>query len=78
MLYVQLIQVLLSRPKRGKLFWGLVAYSAILFPLLTLGIAGMLKFAEVSYIDNRDYPGGPTKFYFDNFSDRINLLSQVR
>ncbi|RDB23623.1 hypothetical protein Hypma_009503 [Hypsizygus marmoreus] len=77
MLYVQLTQVLLVRPKRGQTFWAIVAYSGALFPLAVLSISVMFKFSEMSYIENRNYPGGPTAFYRDYSSDYVNVIGQV-
>jgi hypothetical protein len=76
MLYLQLIQVLLNKPKRGRTFCATVAYSGVLFPLATLAIAGMFKFEELSFIDNRDFPGGPSAFSRVYVSDVFNVLSQ--
>ena len=78
MLYVQLIQVLLRRPKRGRNFWFIVSYATILFPLTTFAFAGKLKFAEVMYITNRHYPTGPMGFYIANSSMWSNMMSQIR
>ncbi|GLB39844.1 hypothetical protein LshimejAT787_0703540 [Lyophyllum shimeji] len=77
MLYIQLIQVLLARPKRGQSFWALIAYSSSLFPLATLAIAAVFKFSEMSYIENRNYPGGPYAFYRAYSSDYVNVLGEV-
>lgn len=78
MLYFQLIQVLLARPKRGRTFWMIVAYSGILFPLATLAIGLLFKFGELSYIDNRNYPGGPIAFYRAFSTDYINVIGHIR
>lgn len=78
MLYIQLTEVLLRKPKRGKTFWAIVVYSLALFPLSTLAIAGMLKFTQMSYIDNRSYPGGPTAYHSAAASEWVNVMSLVR
>ncbi|KAF9467150.1 hypothetical protein BDZ94DRAFT_1156726 [Collybia nuda] len=77
MLYMQLVQVLLIRPKRGRTFWAIVTYSAFMFPLATLDIAGMFKFSEMSYVDNRNYSGGPAAFYRDRSSEAVNVMGLV-
>jgi hypothetical protein len=77
MLYTQLVQVLLIRPKRGRTFWGIVGYSVVMLPLATLSVAGLLKFSEMSYIDNRNYPGGPAAFHKAYMSDTINVMGLV-
>ncbi|KAF8062265.1 hypothetical protein FPV67DRAFT_1672741 [Lyophyllum atratum] len=77
MLYVQLTTVLLARPKRGSSFWAIVAYASFLFPLATLAVGAIFKFSEMSYIDNRNYPGGPNAFYHRYTSDYVNVIGQV-
>jgi hypothetical protein len=76
MLYIQVTQVLLRKPKRGRTFCAAVGYSGLLFPLATLAIAGMFKFEELSFIDNRDFPGGPSAFSRVYASDGFSRLSQ--
>lgn len=78
MLYIQLAQVLLARPKRGQTFWAVVTYSGALFSLVTLAIGVRLKFTELSYIDHRDYPGGPSVYYHASSSNYINVMGFVR
>ncbi|RDB18736.1 hypothetical protein Hypma_014681 [Hypsizygus marmoreus] len=77
MLYFQLTQVLLSRPNRGRMYWAIVAYSSILFPLATIAIGGLLKFTELAYVDHHNDPGGPVAFYTSHLTNRIHVLSQV-
>ena len=75
MLYIQLAQVMLRKPKRGRTFWGVVVYSSLLFPLATLALAGMFKFEEMLYIDNSNYPGGSRAFR--QTSNVFDTLSRV-
>lgn len=77
MLFVQLAQVLLSRPKRGRTFWGIVAYSSIILPLTTLAIGGMLKFMEMAYIDHRDEME-PIDYFEMRGSEPVNMMSQIK
>ncbi|GLB39394.1 hypothetical protein LshimejAT787_0605560 [Lyophyllum shimeji] len=77
MLYTQLTQVLLSRPKRGKMYWAIVAYSSVLFCLATIAIAGMLKYTELSFIDNRNYPGGPLVYWRGHLTNKIHVMGQT-
>ncbi|KAG6819845.1 hypothetical protein H0H93_008048 [Arthromyces matolae] len=77
MLYTQLTQVLLSRPKRGNMYWSIVAYSTLLFCLATIAIGGGLKFAEIIFVENRTSPGGPMNYYNDNLTNNIHIMSQV-
>lgn len=76
MLYTRLTQVLLRKPKRGHTFFAIVAYSSVLLPLATLAIAGMFKFDELLYVDNRNYPGGPSAFRLEYMSDVFNIMCQ--
>lgn len=76
MLYIQLTQVLLRKPKRGCTFWAIVTYSSLLFPLATLAIVGMFKFDERLYIDNRTFSGGPIAFRRVYMSDPFNMMWQ--
>lgn len=78
MLYMQLVQVLLIRPKRGRSFWAIIAYAAVMFPLATLDIAGVFKFSEMSYVDHRNYPGGPAAFHKNHASEAVNVMGLVR
>ncbi len=51
MLYIQVTQVMLRRPKRsGNTFWFIIAYSTILFPLTTIAFGGKFRFAETLYL----------------------------
>ncbi|KAG6841354.1 hypothetical protein C0991_011897 [Blastosporella zonata] len=75
MLYIQLAGVLIVRPKRGVTFWAVVAYASFMFPLATLAIGTIFKFSEESYIDNRNFPGGPHGFYIRYSSDYVNVLA---
>jgi len=77
MLYIQLIQVLLVRPRRDRTFWTVVSYSVALAVLATLAISTRLKFSEQMYINNRTYPGGLSQFYRDFSANSINSIGYV-
>ncbi|KAF5384325.1 hypothetical protein D9615_003311 [Tricholomella constricta] len=77
MLYIQLTQVLLARPKRGQTFWAIVAYSSFLFPLATMAVGAIFKFSEMSYVDNRNFPGGPNAYHREHSSNYVNVIGQV-
>jgi hypothetical protein len=77
MIFIQLVQVLLSRPKRGKTFWAIVAYSGILFPLTTVAIGGLLKFTEMTYIDSNNVEG-PMRYRVVHASEPVNMMGQIR
>ncbi|KAG6889606.1 hypothetical protein C0995_016132 [Termitomyces sp. Mi166 len=77
MLYAQLTQVLLSRPKRGKMYGAIVGYSTLLFCLATIAMAGSLKFAETIFVDNRLDPAGPKNYWDSHLMNKVHIMSQV-
>ena len=60
-LYFQTIAALMSPVHRkGKTVkWGLVGYSTVMFLLVTTFTAMNVRLQQLSYIDNRDFPGIP-------------------
>jgi len=78
MLYVQLIQVLRGRPKRGRVFWGIVIYSSAVFLLASLAIIGKIRFAELMYVTNRLYTSGAKAYYIAHIGLWPNVVSQAR
>jgi hypothetical protein len=84
MVYVQLLRALITRPKRGRVFWGITIYSAFLFLLLTLSVGGKIKYAECIYVafpmdgtvkSIQDYV--PSRIYQQHASMTINVLGRV-
>jgi hypothetical protein len=59
-LFFQCMDALLSSPNhtRKGIKWGLLAYVAIMFSFGTINTAMNLNLQSISYIDNREYPGG--------------------
>ena len=46
--------------RRGeRVKWGIVSYTVLMFSLATVLIAANFDAFSVSYIDNRQFPGGP-------------------
>ena len=78
MLYIQLIQVLRGRPKRGRVFWGIILYSSAMFLLATLAIIGRIRFAELIYDNNRFYMPGPKAYLLPHLGLWPNVMTQVR
>ena len=60
-LYFQTIAALLSPfHRKGKgIKWGLVGYSTVMFGLVTIFTAMNVRLQQLSYIDNREFPGVP-------------------
>ena len=57
--------------------WGLVAYITWNFILGTIGIAAEGRFNELTYVDDRNYPGGPNAFFIAQYGDFINIFGTV-
>lgn len=78
-LYIQLIPVLRGRPEQsGRVFWGIIIYSSVLFSLATVAIIGKIKFAELIYVNNRLDPSGPAAYASAHSEMWPNVMSQVR
>ncbi|KXN82297.1 hypothetical protein AN958_02729 [Leucoagaricus sp. SymC.cos] len=86
MLFIQLLRVLLVRPKRGKVFWGITAYSSILFTLASMAAGGKIKFAEYIYVTSRinvalEGPSTdswiPSQVFKDHAGSTMNIMSRV-
>ena len=60
-LYFQTIAALVSplNRKGEKVKWGLVGYSTVMFGLATTFTAMNVRLQQLSYIDNREFPGIP-------------------
>ncbi|KII87102.1 hypothetical protein PLICRDRAFT_142209 [Plicaturopsis crispa FD-325 SS-3] len=51
-----------------------LAYVAIVFVLGSIGNATYLKFGEMSFISNRDYPGGPGAYFMEQSTIPVSAL----
>ncbi|KAG7452005.1 uncharacterized protein BT62DRAFT_275787 [Guyanagaster necrorhizus] len=72
---IQCYSGLLSmRARRGTTQWWLWIYVTTVLALATVAIGGNQKFTEMTYIDYRDYPGGPNAFTTDFYATPINLM----
>ena len=68
--------------RRGEpIKWGLVSYTVIMFSLVTAETAMTLDLRSLSYIDNREFPGGgiiqlpgPYGYQFSISLDPINII----
>ena len=77
MLCIQVVQALLSRPKRGRVFSGIVIYSTLLFLLSTIAVGGEVMFAKMIYVVHRDYPAGVEAYERENSGQWVNVMSQI-
>ena len=62
---------------KPRIPWGLVAYVSWNFFLGTIGIAAEGKFNQMTFIDDRNYPGGPNAFVAEQYGDFINIFGTV-
>ncbi|KAH8101397.1 hypothetical protein BXZ70DRAFT_891760 [Cristinia sonorae] len=63
-----------QRKTRPRQTYVWIAYIVILFILGSLANGINMKVNVLMYVDNRDYPGGPTAYDKDTFSVPINLI----
>ena len=77
MLCVQLLQVMIHRPCRDSTYRLIVVYSCLVFPLTTIGFVGKFRFAELNYVVNYGYEGGPKLYYKTHSNQWANALSKV-
>ena len=80
MLYIQVTQVMLRRPKRsGNTFWFIIAYSTILFPLTTIAFGGKFRFAETLYLTlaEANTTGIIDSYWQMHSTDLSNVMSET-
>lgn len=53
----------------------MIAYITLNFILGSIGNAANIKFNEMVFIDDRDFPGGPNAFFTQQNSVTINVLA---
>ncbi|KAF6755424.1 hypothetical protein DFP72DRAFT_1122027 [Ephemerocybe angulata] len=77
-IFVQcIVQLRKTGSSRERHSWALMAYSCLLFTFATLGFVGNTRFIQMTYIDYRNYPGGPNAFGFEQYTLPINMLGLV-
>jgi len=78
MLYIQISQVMLRRPKRsGRTFWFIVLYASALFPLTTVAFAGKFKFTEDMFLALPTMRETVVEYTKAHAADRSNVMSQI-
>ncbi|KAJ7035286.1 hypothetical protein C8F04DRAFT_535230 [Mycena alexandri] len=60
---------------RAKIPWGLVTYVCAMFTFASIGFAGNAKFNQMTFIDDRNIPGGPNAFTVEFYSTWVNIMS---
>ena len=56
-----------------RIEWGLVSYTLVTFSLATASTAMNLHIQSIAFIDNRDFPGGPTEYTSWIYFNAINI-----
>ncbi|KAH9475897.1 hypothetical protein JR316_0011458 [Psilocybe cubensis] len=77
MLYIQITQVLVRRPKRNRMFWLITFYSTALFPLATFAFIGKLIFMEKMYVGSPGEIIDSKAYYGVHCGEWANVISQV-
>ncbi|KIK52787.1 hypothetical protein GYMLUDRAFT_49747 [Collybiopsis luxurians FD-317 M1] len=54
--------------------WWQTIYIACILVLATVALGANLKFNEMTFIDYRNYPGGPNQFTIDYYSTPVNMM----
>ncbi|TFK24220.1 hypothetical protein FA15DRAFT_756680 [Coprinopsis marcescibilis] len=75
-IFYQCIFVILERTKRRPAKWLLV-YTIAMFVLATTGFGANTKFIQLTFIDYRNYPGGPNAFTVEEYNHWVNMLAFV-
>ncbi|KAF8183856.1 hypothetical protein K438DRAFT_1974881 [Mycena galopus ATCC 62051] len=60
-----------------KVSWRLVSYVVVLFCLASIGFGGNAKFNQQTFIDDRNFPGGPNAFTIQFYGEDINFTALV-
>ena len=64
--------------RRGEpIKWGIVSYTALMFSIVTVGTAAQFYVQSISYIDNREFSGGPLEYQLAIYSEAINVIQNV-
>ncbi|KAJ7493629.1 hypothetical protein FB451DRAFT_446806 [Mycena latifolia] len=70
----QTLHLFLRMPK-GKVHWGWVIYVSVMFILASIGFGGNAKFNQMTFIDNRNFPGGPNAFTVEYYTAPVNMMA---
>lgn len=69
------VYVLLQRAPNHGSRNAMLAYVSVLFAITTVGTGAGMKWAELVWIDDRGFPGGPAAYILEEFSNPMNILS---
>jgi len=68
---------MLCKPTGGRVKISHIAYITALLSVTTVNVATGMKWNQMIWIDNRNYPGGPLAFVNMEFSNWVNVLSSA-
>ncbi|EJD46575.1 hypothetical protein AURDEDRAFT_136854 [Auricularia subglabra TFB-10046 SS5] len=63
------LKLLWARPRTTWKDYIWISYIVVLFTISSIGNGTQLKFTQMIYIDNREYPGGPAAYFVDGSTD---------
>ncbi|KAJ7430357.1 hypothetical protein B0H11DRAFT_2374447 [Mycena galericulata] len=69
----QTILLFLKAPKRA-IPWGLIAYMSVMFILASIGFGINANFNQKTFIDDRNFPGGPNAFTVADYATTLNMV----
>ncbi|KAH8109256.1 hypothetical protein DFH11DRAFT_1861577, partial [Phellopilus nigrolimitatus] len=74
--YLLTTYALLEARKRSRerLDWTLLIYAFVMFSLGTIFIGMDIRALQLMFIDNRDFPGGPTAYALSNYSSATTVV----
>ncbi|KAF7377397.1 hypothetical protein MSAN_00161300 [Mycena sanguinolenta] len=73
-LFVQCVHALYSGRKTRRHNWELLLFIFILFALGNIGNATSIFYAQKTFIDDRNYPGGPGAYFFEQSTQWVAVL----
>ncbi|KLO18716.1 hypothetical protein SCHPADRAFT_935976 [Schizopora paradoxa] len=71
----QSLHLLLFYPRNKKIQWLLVGYVSMLFALSTISFGTELKFNELEFVDNQNYPGGILAYNYEQYNIPVNVAT---
>ncbi len=78
-LFVQCTSLLLKQTKRSN-YWTKVPFLLIVFLIFlfsTLFNGAMMKYTQLAFIENRNFPGGPNAYEDNMFAIPVNAMGNV-
>ncbi|KAJ6561385.1 hypothetical protein DFH09DRAFT_920938 [Mycena vulgaris] len=69
----QTVLLFLKAPRKA-IPWGLIAYMSVMFILASIGFGINANFNQKTYIDDRNFPGGPNTFTVEFYATTLNMV----